>query len=53
MIPYTTTESDAMDITRPYRTVASVSSDEILDAAAAELIEKIDAISFVTDQDME
>lgn len=52
MIPYTTTESDAMDITRPYRTVASVSSDEILDAAAAELIEKIDAISFVTDQDM-
>lgn len=43
MIPYTDGE-DVMDLTRPYRTVASVSEDEIIEEAARELAEQIDAI---------
>lgn len=45
MIPYTTENADLSDITRPYRTVASVSEDEIIQAAAEELITEIDGIT--------
>ena len=50
LIPYTTAENDVMDVTRPYRTVASVSEDDIINAAAEEMIARIDAI-MVTDSD--
>ena len=43
MIPYTTGE-DVTEVTRPYRTVASVSEEEIIEAAARELAEQIDGI---------
>lgn len=44
MVPYTTKDSDPMDVTRAYRTVASVSEDDIIKAAAEELNAKIDEI---------
>lgn len=44
MVPYTTNDSDPMDVTRAYRTVASVSEDDIIKAAAEELNAKIDEI---------
>lgn len=44
MVPYTTKDSDPMDVTRVYRTVASVSEDDIIKAAAEELNAKIDEI---------
>lgn len=44
MVPYTTKDSDPMDVTRAYRTVASVSEDDIIQSAAKELSDKIDAI---------
>ena len=44
MVPYTTKDSDPMDATRAYRTVASVSEDDIIKAAAEELNAKIDEI---------
>ena len=44
MVPYTTNDSDPMDVTRAYRTVASVSEDDIIQSAAKELSDKIDAI---------
>ena len=49
LVPYTT-DNDVMEVTRPYRTVASVSEDDIIRAAAKELIAKIDAI-IVTSND--
>ena len=49
MVPYTT-DQDVMEVTRPYRTVASVSADDIISAAAEALIEKIDGI-LVTNSD--
>lgn len=44
MVPYTTNDSDPMDVTRAYRTVASVSEDDIIQSAAKELSDKIDGI---------
>ncbi len=44
MVPYTTKDNDPMDVTRAYRTVASVSEDDIIKAAAEELNAKIDEI---------
>lgn len=44
MVPYTTNDSDPMDVTRAYRTVASVAEDDIIKAAAEELNAKIDEI---------
>lgn len=44
MVPYTTKDSDPMDVTRAYRTVASVSEDDIIQSAAKELSDKIDGI---------
>ena len=44
MVPYTTHDSDPMDVTRAYRTVASVSEDDIIQSAAKELSDKIDGI---------
>ena len=44
MVPYTINDSDPMDVTRAYRTVASVSEDDIIKAAAEELNAKIDEI---------
>ena len=44
MIPYTTKDADVMELTRPYRTVASVSEDDIIEAAAEEVKETIDNI---------
>ena len=44
MVPYTPKDSDPMDVTRAYRTVASVSEDDIIKAAAEELNAKIDEI---------
>ena len=52
MVPYVTAENDVMDVTRPYRTVASVSEESIIQAAAAEVMKKIDAIT-VTNADTE
>jgi len=50
MIPYATKDADVMELTRPYRTVASVSENDIIEKAAEELIPKIDSI-IVTDSD--
>lgn len=50
MVPYTTNDSDPMDVTRAYRTVASVSEDDIIQSAAKELSDKIDGI-LVTSSD--
>lgn len=44
MVPYTTNDSDPMDVTRAYRTVASVAEDDIIQSAAKELSDKIDGI---------
>lgn len=44
MVPYTINDSDPMDVTRAYRTVASVSEDDIIQSAAKELSDKIDGI---------
>ena len=44
MVPYTTNDSDPMDVTRAYSTVASVSEDDIIQSAAKELSDKIDGI---------
>lgn len=44
MVPYATNDSDPMDVTRAYRTVASVSEDDIIQSAAKELSDKIDGI---------
>ena len=49
IVPYTTQDAsgnpaDVMEITRPYRTVASVSETDIIKAAAEALIQKIDNI---------
>ena len=50
MVPYTTADSDPMDVTRAYRTVASVSEDDIISETTAKLIQQIDGI-IVTDND--
>lgn len=50
MIPYVTEGADVTELTRPYRTVASVSEGDIIKAAAEELIQKIDGI-VVTSED--
>lgn len=50
MVPYTTNDSDPMDVTRAYRTVASVSEDDIIQSAAKELSDKIEGI-LVTSSD--
>lgn len=50
IVPYTANGADVTELTRPYRTVASVSADDIINTAATELINKIDSI-LVTDSD--
>lgn len=50
MLPYATENTDVMELTRPYRTVASVSEEDIVTKAAEELIKEIDSI-IVTDSD--
>lgn len=50
LIPYATEDADVMELTRAYRTVASVSADDIIAAAAEEVKEKIDSI-LVTSSD--
>ena len=50
MVPYTTNDSDPMDVTRAYRTVASVSEDDIIQSAAKELRKMLVSYNALTEK---
>lgn len=52
MVPYTTKGTDVMELTRPYRSAASVSEKDIIEAAAEDLIGQVDSI-FMNSADLD